>query len=391
MKQLDMTPALAAMIKAAVGSDVDPTNFAVFETIMLNTKPLPGKRGTLFAKAVVEPITLKEMADHINGPNGHLPIVSDHELTGAPKGRLFHAALDYEDGSLTLRGLFYIDPTETQLIAKLNAGSLDEVSVAFLSREFNCSECGWNYFGLGVSSEYIYSQTCANGHQIGVNGVHGEMVGLSQFIETSLVARGAADKPKIIGKSDSKLAPEGLQLLAASGFEVDELIVQASLGKKEDKDMSEAAINALTAQLTALSTDKGAALAELSAAKTGLATAQADVVRLTAEVAARDATIATLTSERDTALQRPDAAVAAERDEAVTFLHEQLDHLMVAKGEAKLEGAARLSKVSDIKAKIVELTDNLTAILPVGGRSNNGQDANEAKLSINLAAFTVRK
>jgi hypothetical protein len=90
MKQLTMTAELSALIKKAVGEDVDPTNFAVFETIALNTKPLPGKRGALFEGAVVQPITLKEMVDSINSGN-HLPLIADHELMGAPKGRFFHA------------------------------------------------------------------------------------------------------------------------------------------------------------------------------------------------------------------------------------------------------------------------------------------------------------
>jgi len=391
MKQLDMTPALEAMIKAAVGQDVDPSGFAVFETIMLNTKPLPGKRGALFENAVVQPITLKEMVDAINGGN-HLPLIADHEMMGAPKGRLFHAALDFEDASLTMRGLFYLDQTEVTLIAKLNAGVLDEVSVAFMSREFNCSECGWDYFAPGIDREHLYARMCANGHQIGIGGVHGEMVGLSQFVETSLVARGAADKPKIVGKSQSKLAPEGIKLLAANGFETDELVVQASLGKKEDT-MSDTAITALTAQLTTLSADKGTLTANLSAAERDRDARTVELTAARATIAERDTALATLTAERDTLAARPEATVATERDEAVTFLHEQLDHLMVAKGEKKLEGDARLKTVAELKTKIGELTANLTSILPVGGRAAGaGGEDQKVELSYDPKhAFGVRK
>lgn len=391
MKQLEMTPALVAMIKAAVGDDVDPTGFAVFETIMLNTKPLPGKRGALFENAVVQPITLKEMVDSINNGN-HLPLVADHEMLGAPKGRLFHAALDFEDASLTMRGLFYLDQTETTLIAKLNAGTLDEVSVAFMSREFNCSECGWDYFAAGVSREHIWDRRCPNGHQIGTGGVHGEMVGLAQFVETSLVARGAADKPKIVGRSQSKLAPEGVKLLAASGFETDELVVQASLGAKDEINMSE--IAALTTQLTTLSTEKGTLTAQLSAAQTERDTLRTDLSARTTELTTANATIATLTAEKAELEKRPDVAVATEHSEAVAFLHEQLDHLMVAKGEAKLEGDKRLTKVSELKAKIGELTANLTSILPVGGKSNPAGGTDDKKVELSYKpkhAFGVRR
>ncbi len=139
MKQLEMTSELSALIKSRVGEDVDTGTLAVFETIALNTLPLPGKDGTIFERATTMPLTLKEMVDSINGGK-HIPLIADHELWGAPKGRAFHAGLDFEDNALSMRMLFYLDPSEDKLIAKLNAGSLDEVSVAFLSREFNCSE-----------------------------------------------------------------------------------------------------------------------------------------------------------------------------------------------------------------------------------------------------------
>lgn len=391
MKQLEMTPALSAMIKAAVGEDVDTAKLAVFETIMLNTKPLPGKRGALFENAVVQPITLKEMVDHINSNGGHLPLVSDHDLSGAPKGRLFHAALDFEDASLTMRGLFYLDETEATLIAKLNAGSLDEVSVAFLSREFNCSECGWDYFGLGVSREHIWDRTCANGHQIGVGGVHGEMVGLNQFVETSLVARGAADKPKIVGKSQSKLAPEGLKLLAASGFETDELVVQASIGKKEDTTMSDATIQALTAQLTTLSADKGGLTAQLTAAQGERDTARTELTAARTMIGERDATIVTLTAERDELAKRPEAKTGEDLTAALTYLGGVYDQLTVASGKAKVEGDARPKDVAAFTAAIDEMTGKLTSILPVNGKSKAAGGEDEQKPVANLSGYSVRK
>jgi hypothetical protein len=284
-----------------------------------------------------------------------------------------------------MRALFYLDPTEANLIAKLNAGSLDEVSVAFMSREFNCSECGWDYFKFG-GSENIYERTCANGHKIGYDGVHGEMVGLNQFIELSLVARGAADKPKIVGKSQARLAPEGLQKLAANGFETDELVVQASLGKKEDR-MSDVAMNALTAQLSQLSVDKGTLTANLSAATRERDEKAAEVTRLAAEVTTLTGQVTTLTTEKTALEARPEASVATERDEAIAFLQEQVDHLLVASGKTKMSDETKIKTVA-------ELTGNLTSILPVGGRADaaGGDDGKEVKLGFQpIAAYGVRK
>lgn len=371
-----MTPALEAMIREAVGQDVDTTGMAVFEVIALNTLPLPGKDGTIWQNAVALPITLKEMVDHINSGK-HIPLIADHEMWGAPKGRAFHAGLDFEDGALSMRMLFYLDATEATLITKLNSGSLDEVSVAFLSREFNCSECGWNYFSFG-SDENIWSRTCGNGHVIGQNGVHAEMVGLKQFVELSLVARGAADKPKIVGKSEAKLAPESALQLAAHGFnDPNALIVQASRGK-ETMDLT-----ALTAQLTQTSTKVGELTAQLSTVTTERDNLTAQLTTANGVISERDQTIATLTTERDSALNAQGGAVT-ERDAAVAFLGEQLDALCGALGEEKLEGDKRPTTVAAFKTEIEARTGKLTAILPTGGR---GQAPGNTPEKIALSAL----
>lgn len=384
MKQLPMTPELSALITGAVGADVETDKITVFEAIALNTQPLPGKDGTIFEKAVVEPITLAQMADFINSGK-HIPLMADHELFGAPKGRVFHAGLTYgEEGNydtLELRTLFYLDNTETDLIAKLNAGSLDEVSVSFLSTSFLCSACGWDYFEFGTKENFA-NKTCAHDHTIGEDGVHALLVGLNQFIEESLVARGAADNPKIVGKSQAKLAPETAYRLAAKGLEPDALVVRASRGKEEIMDPK--------------------FVTELVEAKT-------EVGVLTASLAAKDKEIGTLTAARETAEARvteleTELAAAkdakpedyetskAEAEAGVAYLSEQLDHLHVAAGKAKLEGDARPKTVAALKLAIGELTDNMTSILPVGGvaasaRQENGKTTDGA---IKPSAFTVR-
>ena len=387
MKQLPLTPQLSAMIKAAVGEDVDTAALAVFETIALNTLPLPGKDGTIFEKAVTMPLTLSEMVKSINDGN-HIPLIADHEMWGAPKGRAFHAGLNVAtSGELEMRMLFYLDPSEAPLIAKLNAGSLDEVSVAFLSKQFNCSECGWDYFGFGAG-ENIYERTCGNNHTIGQNGVHAEMNGLAQFIELSLVARGAADKPKIVGKSEAKLAPEQALSLAAKGFEPNSLVVQASRGKEEPMDLT-----ALSTQLSQTSTKVGELTANLATV-----TGERDTLRtsLTAAEGARDAAVAevaSLKAEKAELEKRPDAKVQTDLDAALTYLAAQYDHLTVASGKPKVEGDARPKDVAAFTAAIDEMTGKLTSIIPVGGRAKGaGDTTNETKLAANATtAFKLRK
>src|SRR3546814_15380088 len=123
-----MTAELAKLIQDRVGQDVDPTNFAVFEAIALNTKPLPGKDGTLHERAIVAPVTLRQMADHIKN-GGHLHLISDHQLTGELKGRVFDAELLLNHVNDIERSvLFYLSQTYRPLIAKPNHASPDDVS-----------------------------------------------------------------------------------------------------------------------------------------------------------------------------------------------------------------------------------------------------------------------
>jgi hypothetical protein len=361
MKQLDMTPELAALIKRRVGEDVDPSKLTVFETIALNTKPLPGKRGSIFEKAVAKPVTLAQIVDYIDAGN-HAPVMFDHEMEGAPKGRLFHAELHSDDNSLDeleIRGLFYLDSTEQTTIDKINAGSLDEVSVAFLASAFLCSECGFDYFSQGTP-ENIATRTCANDHTIGDDGVHAEMVGLAQFIELSLVARGAADKPKIVGKSQSKVAPESAYRLAAKGFEADDLVVQAQLGKEEDMDT------------TKLVSDLAERTGEVAVLKADVARFTGEKEALTTQLSEKDAKITDLETQLAAAKDaKPEdyESAKAERDEAVTVLQEQLNGVRVALGETKLEGEDLPSKIADLKSAIDERTGKLTALLPTDGKS----------------------
>jgi hypothetical protein len=373
MKQLPLTAELTALIKKAVGDDVDTTGFAVFEAIVLNTHPLPGKRGTLWEGAVATPLTLRQISDHIQN-GGHVPLVSDHDLSGAPHGRVFHSDLNYaEDGSFELRALFYLDATEKQLIEKLNAGSLDEVSISFLPSQYLCSECNFDYIGAEASYSNLWDRTCPEGHVIGEDGVHVRMVGLQQLVEVSLVARGAAKNPKIVGKSASTLAPASAMRLAAKGFELDALIVSASLG--EERVTFDP--NKLMADLVQAKTD----VATLTAAK---ASVDAQVVSLTADRDAANSRIAelseqvtSLTAERDAARAAP--ANAEDYAVALAFLGETLNKVLVASGAEALANDKLPKTAAELKAALVDKTSALSSVLPIGGVSSTTKDEDGAK------------
>lgn len=377
MKQIPITPELRAKIQAAVGADVDPSNFAVFESISLNNLPLPGKAGTIFEKAVVSEVTLRQMADSINSGNT-LPLIWSHDPEQVPKGRVFSADLSKGPlGETELRTLWYVDPTETTLIDKLNAASIDEVSVSFLASQILCSDCGFDYREADLVS--LVSRTCDEGHEIGVDGVHARLVGLSVFSELSLVSRGAAKDAKIVGKSQSKLSAP-LQQLAASGVDIDKLLLTASRGE--------------------WNVDLDTLVTSLSDTKADLKVSKANEERLAAEVVTLSESNTSLTEQVETLTADLEAARAASKEaeleeataelaEAKGLLVDMFTKLAVANGETN---PVVPETIAELKAGIEDRQSKLTAILPVGGASTTDPKAElGAKFNSNIVSgFKVR-
>jgi hypothetical protein len=379
MKRLELTPELLQLIKDRVGEDVNLDGIAVFETITLNTKPLPGKKGSLWEGATATPLTLRQIADHINN-GGHIPLVLNHNLEDMPTGRVFKAGLDYaEDGSFELRTLFYLDASDEgrELAGKIDAGSLDEVSISFLPTSYLCSECGWDYLGEDAEFVNLITRTCANDHTVGTDGVHVSMVGLATLIELSLVARGAAANPKIVGRSASKLAPASAQRLAARGFEPDRLVCQASRG--EDRVNTEK----LVADLVAAQTEVGVLKAAAETHDTALQAANSQVEELTTKLTAAEADVARLTGELETA--KEEAGPSEGETEATTWLTASLTKLLTAAGKP-VENLPE--DVAGLTAAIDAETKGLTALIPAGGKSQTGADLSDDEApKASLSAF----
>lgn len=377
MKQIPLTPEIISKIQAVAGADVATEGLAVFEAIALNTLPLPGKSGGLFENAVVTPMTLRMMADYITS-NG-VPLCEDHNTNGSPMGKLFDAEVITDNTGMALtaelRVLFYLDPTEAVRIAKLNAGSIDEVSVGFLAAAIFCSECAWDYLGTDAEFTNIYTRTCANGHVIGTDGTHVNLSGLSQFYETSLVTRGAASKPKIVGKSSARVPSATSQRLAARGFEIDALALTASKGEDTvDFEKLVAQLTAATSEVAVMKAAQAPAVAALTAAETQVAALTAQVATLTASLA-----------EAETAKNVTAVAELATAREALTA---QFSALVVATGETGVEVP---TAIADLKAGIDTRTVKLTALIPVGGVSQAAGDLQDAKPSATGAAFKLAK
>lgn len=363
MKELNKTPFITALLQAAVGEGVDTSNLHVYEVRATSTVALRGKQGTVFHKAKISPNTIAQLARAIN--SDPIPLMMDHDMRGTPYGKFFYGeAIPMENGETELRGYLYVDASEEKILTKLNAGSIDEVSIQFKSDKMLCSECGFDYMEAAANDDYMpfITLSCDEGHKIGENGVHTNLVGVDEVYELSLVSRGAAKNSKIIAPSDAKLGQEA-QRLAAAGVELNNFICTASADEpgEEEVDLKE-----LTTKLSDLTDDKITLTTQLNSAN-------ADKDRLEGEVTARDETITALTAERDELQTQLEAAQNAEgmSEDQTAALNDLIGKQYVAL--KALDGDTDAKVLDDVPAMVEYITSNetrLSAIIPVNGASN---------------------
>jgi predicted nucleic acid-binding Zn-ribbon protein len=206
------------------------------------------------------------------------------------------------------------------------------------------------------------------------------MTGLADLIELSLVARGAASNPKIVGRSASKLAPAPAQRLAARGFEIDRLVCQASRGE-DQVDVSK-----LTADLIDAKTKVGVLEAAAATHETALTAANTRATELQTQLSAAQESVTRLEAELATA---QGASKADEATAAVAWLTASLTKLLTA---AKKPVENLPTDVAALTAAIDAETKGLTALIPPGGASEAGlEDTTEAKPAAALSAFKTHR
>jgi hypothetical protein len=373
VKQVTITPDIESYIKAVVGNDADLTGFAVFECIAANTRPFTGFRGTLNENATVSYLTLQQMANALQAGDS-VPMLWDHDKGSIPVGRAFWGEiLSASDGSAELRTLFYVDPTEDDLKVKLDAGSIDEVSISVSTTQMLCSECGWDYLSAEAEPRNLYDRVCANGHEIGTDGVHLSRNGLDRFFELSLVTRGAANGAKIV-RRDQQMVSSQITRLAARGFDSDALILRASAAEiNTKKDEPQMDLRELNAQLVNAMVEAKTAATELDVLKASHADLQAENARLSTELAAA-------------LVQNPDAAAIAA---SVDFLKDLYTRTLTAAGQAPKADEVP-ADAEKLVAGIQTYQSVLTALIVPGGISAGLglEDSNAVKATVNTRAFT---
>ena len=349
-KRIEITDRIAQMIRASGAEDVDLATVAVFEAAALNTRPLK-KQGSIYENATVDANTLRSMAQYLQKPGNSVPLHTLH-MQGyeLPVGRVFFGeTVVASDGAVELRTLFYVPTSETEIVQKIEADTLDEVSVGVVFEHLYCSKCAFDY--MEADFEALYTRTCANGHTIGEDGTHIISSGLEAFMELSLVSKGAAQGAKIVGRNKSLLAARPVQRLAAS--KTPELLMLNASATPEEPAMPE---NNVTFDLNALIAESVETKTKLSASETALTAATTQIADLTAKLEAANASITELTAK----LSAVNTTDADALQAATAFIGEQTKLALIASGKTDTTLPATLaeqmSTIKTVQASLAGLT-----------------------------------
>ena len=374
MKQIEKTPQIIAALRNAVGQDVSPDNYAIYEATAFNTLPIR-KKHPLYQGAQANRQLLEEMAASLQAES--LPLQIMHDGSELPVGRIFEGKVIDTANGPELRVLFFVDKQNEELVRNLDLGIVDQVSVSVLPKHLLCSACGFDYLGAEATFENFVTGTCPDGHVLGENGVHAKLVGLDTWMEMSLVNRGGAQNARIVGRDKSAFSTPVAQRLAASGVDPNLMVLTAQLTEPKKMDFE-----ALAAQLVDLRVEKAgldAKLAALTASNEALTTQVTDLTAKLAEagdaaasLAAKDAQIATLTATSN-------AAVAA--------LKEVAKKLLIAGGDVD---PTVPETVEELSAIITEKQEALAASLVIGGRSASSDKGSKPDVVLSGAFRTVK-
>lgn len=357
-KRIAITDDIKAKVIANMGSEPTWDQIAVFEMTAVTSLPL-SKKWSIFDQAKITAQTFEEAATYLNS-GGYVPFHTLHNQGyEIPVGRVFYGEAQVsQKGYDELRVLAYIDLTAHEDLAnKIDNGVVEEVSVGMSFKQLLCSACDDD---LMSDESKLWSQTCGNGHVIGMGNHHLKPNGLGQFRELSAVSKGASNGAKILGIQKRTLAadfgkPE-LALVASIKSPEFMLFTQhANLDSEPVLGEDPVVIAELQAKLTVAEAKSAEVQAKLTAAEAKAA-----------ELEATTAISTTKLAEAETALATTQAQVDS--------LEAAKTELEAAKVELEAAKATAEAQLAEAQAKVKVFEDAETAKLsqrpfriPLGG------------------------
>lgn len=376
MKQIEKTPEISALLK---NSGVEADKVSVYEAIALNTRPIR-KNHPLYKGAVADRSLLLEMAAALSIESR--PVQIQHDKDGLPSGRAFHGKVLDKGSETELRVLFFVDKTEDKLLAKLESGTVDQVSVSVVPKKLLNSKSGFDYLGPQSKPENVWTGDDGEGNIIGKSGIHARLLGLEQWSELSLVGMGGAENARIISHEESYFG-SSYQKLAASGKDPSLFVLEATL-ENETMDLT-----ALTDKIASTSAALALSTADVATLTATNATLTARVAELEAKITAADKPDEALTAANASvvALTATNTTLVADNTVALTALKDIAKKVLTASGKPN---DAIPETVAELNTLISTTSATLTAAMSAGGNSNDAvDDVKKDKVYNDVSSFRI--
>lgn len=368
MKQLPRTAELDQKLRASYGPDAEIANLAVWEVVLANQSALR-KSGGIFQGARLEPSLISEIVAAVNAES--VPLQLSHDTQPMPVGRVF-AAMDRNGEA---RGLIAVDKVvHADLAAKLDSGTIDQVSIGVVPNHIRCSACGFDFAAPGKLLN-LMTLTCENDHVVGQGGVFTRLSSLKSLFETSLVGQGAVKGARVVGPSDS--AFQNNQRLAASAGDAAFALYLTATPQEETMELKD-----VLAQLSSVTTEKALVDAQVLSLTSQLEAATAQATELQTQLQAASTATTELATTK-TAL----TAATEDRDAALAALRTEATKILTACGKADQVDALAAKSVAEVIAVIDEHRAQFAAMIPAGGAANAADASTQAAVRASTSAF----
>lgn len=412
-KRLEIDENLKKEIQARCGSDIDLSKIVAYKARIVSTEPI--EQDTIYDGATLAYSTISDLAAIVEDKNKNITIQTMHDTSVLPIGRLVMAySVDEPNGIRALYGVFIISTEHPDLIAKVDTGIIDEVSINFLGEKLLCSECGEDFKEADPYSRFeaIMEKKCPFcGKEFGKEGVHLSIVGVEHFSEVSLVTQGAAKNAKILDEVKQLALAANKEKLNLSLKELGDRLLNITLNHKLSEKEKSMEMTELLANLSKLTEDFASFKKDSEEKIEGLMTKLAALEETTSvdEPASEpegepkgepegENDVEVKAEVSDEELKETKEALETSREEVENltanynavkgFLLNEVNKVLTASGNAKLPEEASFE---DIKKSLEASKLTLAASIPVGGvaLAADGEKAEEKPSAENLAAFKV--
>lgn len=203
-KRVVLNETIISKMKSVLGEDISPDNYVVYKARAISTEAISKRGSDLLNGATPTENFIRSIVAMANEPQKNVSVHTMHDDWSLSIGRVFDMweVVEFDSVHAAYAYLAILKNDENkEVIEKIDAGILDEVSIGFEIKSGKCSVCGWDFFDNALSEEdkfeHLWKATCANGHVMGKDGAHLVLDAPKSFSEISIVNQGAAHKAKI--------------------------------------------------------------------------------------------------------------------------------------------------------------------------------------------------